>query len=157
MSSTKSPSNMVFEIHHSFKEDILVPYAGIKNNIKFFEARQNQRVITADGIKCKVVWWEVHNILDMEDLVRDLYMTDPWDFLQTWHKAKPDMVSLDFVHIRLKQLTPLDETEETKEETQSEPEPEFEEENRSEIQEPEPEEKTEQEPEQTYDPKELLF
>jgi hypothetical protein len=151
---------MVFEIHHSFKEDILVPYAGIKNNIKFFEARQNQRVITADGIKCKVVWWEVHNILDMEDLVRDLYMTDPWDFLQTWHKAKPDMVSLDFVHIRLKQLTPLDETEETKEtkeETQSEPEPEFEEENRSEIQEPEPEEKTEQEPEQTYDPKELLF
>lgn len=123
MTSTKTPSKQVFDILHSFKEEILVPYAGIKNNIKFFETRRNQRVITADGIKCKVVWWEVRNILDMESVIRDLYMTDPWDFLQTWHKSKPDMDSLEFVHIRLKKLTPLDEDAEAKEE-QPEPEPE---------------------------------
>lgn len=153
---------MVFELHHSFKEDVLVPYAGIKNNIKFFEQRNGQHVITADGVKCKVVWMEVRNILDLEEQIRSYYMSEPWDFLQTWHKAKPDMISLDFVHMRLKRLTAADEEEETKAETENatEMETENETENNSDNTEPEPERKPGPEPSPKSYPKnddELLF
>lgn len=104
-------SNLEFYISHSFKEEILVPYAAIRNNIQFFEARTGQRVITADGVRCKVVWLEVMNICECEGLIKTLYATEPWDFLCAWHKSKPDMVSLDFVNIRLKRLTAAEEEE----------------------------------------------
>ena len=104
-------SNLEFYINHSFKEEILVPYAAIRNNIHFFEARTGQRVITADGVRCKVVWLEVKNICECEELIKTLYATEPWDFLCAWHKSKPDMVSLDFVNIRLKRLTAAEEEE----------------------------------------------
>lgn len=155
-------ANIVFELHHSYKEDVLVPYAAIKNNIKFFEQRFGQRMITADGIKCKVAWMEVRNILDLEEQIRSYYMSEPWDFLQTWHKAKPDMVSLDFVHMHLKKLTPADEEEDMKAEAENvaETEPDFEPENNTENSASEPEPTIEPEPEPKSYPKndeQLLF
>ncbi len=102
-------SNFEYYICHSFKEEILVPYVAIRNNIQFLESRVNQRVITADGVRCKVVWLEVKNICECEELIKSLYATEPWEFLCAWHKSKPEMVSLDFVNIRLKRLTAAEE------------------------------------------------
>lgn len=102
-------SSKEFYISHSFKEEIVVPYAAIQNNIQFFEARCNQRVVTADGVRCKVVWLEVKNICEYGDLIKSIYATEPWDFLCAWHKSKPDMMSLDFVNIRLRKLNAVEE------------------------------------------------
>lgn len=94
--------NHDYYINHRYKEHIIVPYVGIRNNIDFFLDKGDKHVITSDHIRCKVVNCKEKHICELEDEIRETYKIDAWTFLKKWHKWHPNMDSMHFVVLDLK-------------------------------------------------------
>lgn len=91
-----------YYINHRFKEHLILPYAGITDNCRFFFDKEEMHVITSDHIRCKVMNWEEKHICELEDEIRETYKIDAWTFLKKWHKACPYMDSMHFIVLDLK-------------------------------------------------------
>lgn len=87
---------------HSYKEEIIIPYVGVKDNINFIFDKEDRYVMTNDGIKCKVVSCVECNILDLEEDIRRLYNIDIITWLKKWHNANKYFDSLGVLKIKLK-------------------------------------------------------
>ena len=95
-------------VNHKFRNTIIIPFAALHRNIDFVMNKGEKYILTADGIRSKVVSWEEKHILDLEDKVRELYGIDLLRYLKSWHKAtKGCMDSMHFLILKLKK----DETE----------------------------------------------
>lgn len=103
--SYESTGNTYHALRHSYKPQVLVPIVAITHNIDFIFNRCGTRyVTTADNIKCIVESSEEKHICECEDLIRQLYNCDPWAYLKRWHKAIPNMQSMEFMLISLKKI-----------------------------------------------------
>ena len=88
---------------HKFKETMVVPYYAVTNNCSLIMSKGDHYVTTADGIHCKVVFWEEKHICELEDEIQRLYNMDCWSYIKRWHKAtKGCMDSMHFLILKLK-------------------------------------------------------
>lgn len=89
-------------VNHKYKDEIIIPFIGVTNNTTFILSKGDHYITTADGIRCKVAWWEEKNILDLEEDIERLYHMQPWDFLKRWKKTYKFMENMCFLHLKLK-------------------------------------------------------
>ena len=90
-------------VNHKFRNTIIIPFVCLHRNIDFVMGKGEKYILTADGIRAKVVSWEEKHILDLEDKVRELYGIDLLRYLKSWHKAtRGCMDSMHFLILKLK-------------------------------------------------------
>ena len=95
-------------VNHKFRNTIIIPFVCLHRNIDFVMSKGEKYILTADGIRAKVVSWEEKHICELEDEIQRLYNIDCWNYIKRWHKAtKGKMDSMHFLIIKLKK----DETE----------------------------------------------
>lgn len=88
-------------INHKHRNEVIVPYIAVRNNIRFGLHKGDRYVITSDGVRCKVVECKEAHICNLEDKVKELYGIDCWKFIQRWYKVKESMGSMYFFYMRL--------------------------------------------------------
>lgn len=93
-------------IDHKFREEMIVPYCAIDNNVAFLLYKGERYLDTKDGVRCKVLSAEERHICDMEADVQRLYGKDAWSFIKIWHKYNNMASSLFFVHLKLQKADP---------------------------------------------------
>lgn len=91
-------------IRHRFKEEIIVPYVAITNNIDFLMCRGQKKVHLTDGVTCIVTDWKEIHLFEMDDDVKRLYDMSAWDFAKRWYSYDKYMQSMTFVKIKLKKI-----------------------------------------------------
>ena len=91
-------------VDHKYKDEMIVPYCAIDNNIAFLLCKGARYLDTKDGVKAKVLSAEERNICDIEADVQRLYGKDAWSFIKIWHKYNPNTSSLFFVHLKLQKV-----------------------------------------------------
>lgn len=88
-------------IDHRFKEEMIVPYCAIDNNVAFLLCKGERYLDTKDGFRCKVLSAEERHICDLEQDIYRLYGKDAWSFIKIWHKYSKNSSSLIFIHLKL--------------------------------------------------------
>ena len=88
-------------IDHRFKEEMIVPYCAIDNNVAFLLCKGERFLDTKDGLRCKVLSAEERHICDLEQDIYRLYGKDAWSFIKIWHKYSKNSSSLIFIHLKL--------------------------------------------------------
>ena len=90
-------------VNHKFRNTIIIPFAALHMNIDFVMNKGEKYILTADGIRAKVVSWEEKHICELEDKIRELYNINTWDYVKKWFKAtKGCMDSMHFLILKLK-------------------------------------------------------
>ena len=89
-------------VNHRFREEMILPYAGITPNIAFVMTRGERWVTTSDNIHCKVIELEEKHICELEDEICRIYGIEPYQFIKRWYAVCKFMDSMTFVHIKLK-------------------------------------------------------
>jgi len=98
--------NGIHKIEHRFNDEIVVPWVAITDNLDFMSSKtKTPKAITADGINVNVTMRREIHILSKEAsfLIWRLYSISPDVFLQKWYNRFPEMVSLGFLHLKLKE------------------------------------------------------
>lgn len=103
--STDNNTPTLHSITHSFREELIVPYIGIENNMQFFLSKGLKQVITSDGILANVKEVVEKHICDLDSDIIRLYNIQPWDFLLRWHRANLGMDSMTFVKLKLERIS----------------------------------------------------
>lgn len=93
-------------IDHKFREEMIVPYCAIDNNVAFLLCKGERYLDTKDGVRCKVLSAEERHICDIEADIQRLYGKDAWSFIKIWHKYNNMASSLFFVHLKLQKADP---------------------------------------------------
>lgn len=88
-------------VRHRFKEEIVIPYIGIGNNITFMTNKGERHIIFVDGTKGKVVEAYEKHICELGDKIRSLYNLSEWEFIQRWYNTYNGMDSMHFVVIKV--------------------------------------------------------
>lgn len=91
-------------INHKYRDELILPYVAIDNNIPFLIGNGKKQVITADGFLCDVVEYKEVHICELEKRVMELYKMDCWSFIKRWYATRKAMDSLHFVCMRLKKV-----------------------------------------------------
>lgn len=91
-----------YRINHTFREEIIVPFASVSNNISFCLSQGNKQVIMGDGTRGEVVSYDELHICNLEGDVKRLYGISAWDFIKKWYALYPNMDSMRFLKIKLK-------------------------------------------------------
>lgn len=92
-------------INHKYRDsEIIIPYVGIKNNLKFIIDKDDRYVITADNKRCLVTKCEYVNVFDIEQKLKELYGLNITDFLHKWRSVNKALNSLEMVVLKLKKL-----------------------------------------------------
>ncbi len=99
----KSEDIVTSNINHKFREELLVPYIAITNNIEFMLGKGEKQVITSDGILCKVEFLKEDHICNLEGMVKAIYNLDCWSFIKKWF-AFQQCDSMYFVYMKLKRI-----------------------------------------------------
>lgn len=97
-------NDVTSHINHKYREEIILPYVGISNNLDFLMCKGERNVVTADGFTCKVVECEEKHICELESKIRELYGMDCWSFIKRWYSVKNTMDSFHFVVLKLQKL-----------------------------------------------------
>ena len=92
----------LYEINHSYKEEIIVPIVAVSNNISFLMNNEVKCAIMGDGGKSEILAYEEVHICTLESDIRRLYNVGAWDFMRKWYKVYPEMNSMLFLKIKLK-------------------------------------------------------
>lgn len=90
------------KIRHKFREEMIVPYIAVQNNIDFILNKGERYLLTADGIKAKVIECTEVHVCELKDDIKRLYDMDAWDYICRWYNAEKCMNSLYFLHIKLR-------------------------------------------------------
>ena len=91
-------------IDHRFKEEMIVPYCAIDNNVAFLLCKGERYLDTKDGLRCKVLSAEERHICDLEQDIYRLYGKDAWSFIKIWHKYSKNSSSLIFIHLKVQKV-----------------------------------------------------
>ena len=89
-------------VNHKFRNMIIIPFVCLHRNIDFVMSKGEKYILTADGIRAKVVSWEEKHICELEDKIHELYGMDAWSFVKRWWKSYKNMDSMHFVVLDLK-------------------------------------------------------
>lgn len=90
------------KIRHKFREEMIVPYIAVQNNIDFMLNKGERYLLTADGIKSKVTECNEVHVCELKDDIKRLYDMNAWDYICRWYNAEKCMNSLYFLHIKLR-------------------------------------------------------
>lgn len=90
------------KVQHRYRDEIIIPYIALQNNIDFMLNKGERYLITADNIKAKVIECKDVHICELENDVMLLYNMSAWDFIKRWHGADNRMDSMHFLKIKLK-------------------------------------------------------
>lgn len=94
-----------YRIKHTYRETIILPLIGfIDNNIDFLLNNEKKQIITADGFLCDVIKYNVYNICQLEQDIKDIYNIDCWSFIKKWYNVDNAMDSLSVVKMKLKKI-----------------------------------------------------
>lgn len=99
-----STNDVISHINHRYREEVIIPYVALDNNISFLISKGEKKVITADGITCKVIELKEVHICELEEKINELYKIDCWSFIKRWYSTKKTMDSLHFIYLKLKKL-----------------------------------------------------
>ena len=91
-------------IDHKFREEMIVPYCAIDNNIAFLLCKGERHLNTKDGVRCNVLSAEEKHICDLEQDIYRLYGKDAWTFIKIWHKYSKNSSSLVFIHLKVQKI-----------------------------------------------------
>lgn len=91
-------------INHRYRDELLIPYMGIENNVQFFLSKGDKQVVTSDGIMAKVIWKEERHLCTLVDDIQRLYNLSLQDFILRWYNADKRIDSMIFVHLKLSKL-----------------------------------------------------
>lgn len=86
---------------HKFRNEIIVPWIAVSNNVAFAINKGKHIVTTADNIRCVVSSYDEKHICDMEQDIKRLYNMDAWSFVKRWHGSYPDMDNMHFLILKL--------------------------------------------------------
>lgn len=89
-------------VNHRYKDVLIIPYAGIDKSLTFMLDKGDKYVLTADGIRAKVVSWEEKHICELEKLIREIYNISAWDMICKWYRYCKCMDSMHFLILKLK-------------------------------------------------------
>ena len=100
-----STNKVTSYVNHRFREEIIIPYVALDNNISFLLSKGEKEIITADGLTCKVIECQEKHICELEDKIKQLYNgIDCWSFIKRWYVTKKSMDSLHFIYLKLEKL-----------------------------------------------------
>ena len=91
-------------INHRFRNEVIVPFVGITQNIDFVMSKGNKIVHCADGVIAKVTEWNDIHICELEQDIQELYHIDAWSFLKRWYNSEKRMDSMHFIKMKLEKL-----------------------------------------------------
>lgn len=91
-------------VNHKYREEMIVPFIGIADNISFMLSKGERYVITSDNVRCKVMECKEEHICELEGKINEIYGVDCWTFIRRWYQTKKNMDSLHFVHLKLKKV-----------------------------------------------------
>lgn len=91
-------------IKHKWREEMVVPYLGISNNISFLTERGEKQICTADNISASVEAFNEVHVCAMEELIQRLYGMSAWDFMCRWYNSGARFDSANFVYIKSKRI-----------------------------------------------------
>ena len=91
----------VHTINHRYRDELLVPYIGIENNVQFFLSKGDKSVVTSDGIMAKVLEMEECHLCTLGEDIQRIYGISPWNFITKWYNADERIDSMIFVHLKL--------------------------------------------------------
>lgn len=88
-------------VNNKFKEVMILPFAGITNNVDLIMSKGEHYVTTSDNIRCKIANWTEKHICDLEEDIQNLYGIDAWRFINRWYSYHPSMDSMHFLVLNL--------------------------------------------------------
>ena len=91
-----------YHVTHKYKEEIIIPYIGILDNVSYLSDKGERYSIFADGVKAKVVESYEKHICELEDDIKIMYGCDCFTFIKKWYNAYPMMQSMFFVVIKVR-------------------------------------------------------
>lgn len=91
-------------INHRFKDEVIVPFVGITNNVDFIMSKGDKIVVCADGVQAKVVEWKDKHVCTIEDEIKRLYGIDAWSFVKRWYSSCKQMDSMTFIYMKLEKV-----------------------------------------------------
>lgn len=91
-------------VAHKFREDIIIPYIALTENIDFLLCDGKKTIQTKDGVRCECVSYEHKHIFEMEEDIKTLYGIETYDFLKRWYNFDNAMDSLHFIKMKLKKI-----------------------------------------------------
>jgi hypothetical protein len=94
----------VHYVAHKFKEDIIIPYIALSNNLDYLLCDGKKTIHTKDGVMCECVSYEHKHIFEMEEDIKTLYGIETYDFLKRWYNFDNAMQSLYFIKMKLKKI-----------------------------------------------------
>ena len=97
-----STETVVSNINHKYREQVVLPYIAITNNIRFLLTNGDRYVVTNDNVTCKVESLKEVHICELEKVIQELYNIDCWTFIKKWYAAKGSIGSMYFVYMKLK-------------------------------------------------------
>lgn len=102
--SLDNNENSEHAINHRFREELIVPFVGITNNVNFIMSKGEKTIMCADGIKARLLDWKDLHICELENDIQDMYGISAWDFVKRWFKTEKRMNSMTFIKMKLQRL-----------------------------------------------------
>lgn len=87
-------------VKHKWREEIVVPYLAIQNNVTFMCDNGEKHIITADQKKALVLDKKEYHMCEMEEIVKRLYGMDVWPFVMRWYNNGFNLLSPSFIYIK---------------------------------------------------------
>lgn len=91
-------------INHRYRDEVIIPFVGIENNVDFIMSKGNKMIKCADGVDAKVVEWKDVHICELEKDIQDIYHIDAWSFLKRWYNTEKRMDSMTFIKMKLEKI-----------------------------------------------------
>lgn len=88
------------KVKHKWREEIIVPYLAVQNNVPFICDKGEKHIITADGIKALVLKKKEYHMCEMEGIVKRLYGMEVWPFVLRWYNNGFKYLSPSFIYIK---------------------------------------------------------
>lgn len=95
-----------YYIAHRFKDEIIIPFCALTNNIDFCIEKDAEKVcLTADNVRCVAESFDEKHICELEADVKRIYgIQNTWDFIKRWYALDKHMDSMYFLKISLKKI-----------------------------------------------------
>jgi hypothetical protein len=95
-----------YYIAHRFKDEIVIPFVALTNNIDFCLSKDEEKICcTADNVMCEATYWEERHMCELAEDVKRIYgITNMWDFIMRWYGLDKHMNSMYFLRIKLKKI-----------------------------------------------------
>lgn len=88
-------------INHRFRQEVILPYIGISDNLRFMLSKGETSVLTSDGILCKVIEKKQKHVCELGEDITRIYQISPWDFIMRWYSVDNRMDTMEFIYLKL--------------------------------------------------------